>query len=168
VGGFRFVAEAFGVELKNVVKFFIFLIVIVFDPLAVALIIAFNGLIETKKQKRERILGEMIENNQKMGLYEVYGDDIINENKKDEINKTKEIEPIESNDIVVDDTLTSEIIEEPTRLVWEEYMHPDFQWQKRNLWINNPKAVNYWLKSKGGTIRELAKFRNDEENTKTY
>jgi cell division protein FtsL len=168
VGGFRFVAEAFGVELKNVVKFFIFLIVIVFDPLAVALIIAFNGLIDVKKKKREDILGKMIENNQKMGLYEVYGDDIINENKKDEINKTKEIEPIESNDIVVDDTLTSEIIEEPTRLVWEEYMHPDFQWQKRNLWINNPKAVNYWLKSKGGTIRELAKFRNDEENTKTY
>jgi cell division protein FtsL len=182
VGGFRFVAEAFGVELKNVVKFFIFLIVIVFDPLAVALIIAFNGLIETKKQKQRRLLGEIVEHDQKLGLYddldylmeenykgyEVYGDDIINENKKDEINETKEIEPIESNDIVVDDTLTSEIIEEPTRLVWEEYMHPDFQWQKRNLWINNPKAVNYWLKSKGGSIRELAKFRNDEENTKTY
>jgi hypothetical protein len=182
VGGFRFVAEAFGIELKNVVKFFIFLIVIVFDPLAVALIIAFNGLIETPKQKQRRLLGEMVEHDQKLGLYddldylmeenykgyEVYGDDIINENKKDEINETKEIEPIESNDIVVDDTLTSEIIEEPTRLVWEEYMHPDFQWQKRNLWINNPKAVNYWLKSKGGSIRELAKFRNDEENTKTY
>ena len=61
VGGFRFVAEAFGVELKNVVKFFIFLIVIVFDPLAVALIIAFNGLIETKKQKQSRLLGEMME-----------------------------------------------------------------------------------------------------------
>ena len=52
VGGFRFVAEAFGMELKNVVKFFIFLIVIVFDPLAVALIIAFNGLIEDKKKKQ--------------------------------------------------------------------------------------------------------------------
>jgi len=60
--------------LKNVVKFFIFLIVIVFDPLAVALIIAFNGLIETKKQKRGRLLGEMMENDQKLGLYEVYGD----------------------------------------------------------------------------------------------
>jgi hypothetical protein len=69
---------------------------------------------------------------------------------------------------VVDVPPASEIIEEPTRLVWEEYMHPDFQWQKRNLWINNSKAVNYWLKSKGGTVRELAKFRNDEENTKTY
>ena len=74
VGGFRFVAEAFGIELKNVVKFFIFLIVIVFDPLAVALIIAFNGLIESQSDKRKRILTEIMENDQKLGLYEIYGD----------------------------------------------------------------------------------------------
>jgi len=121
VGGFRFVAEAFGMELKNVVKFFIFLIVIVFDPLAVALIIAFNGLIETKKQKQKRLLGEIIENDQKLGLYDnlddlmeenyknyqIYGDtgknstkkdenkviveNILNENQQNEINKTNEI-----------------------------------------------------------------------------
>lgn len=74
VGGFRFIAEVFGVELKKVVKFFIFLIVIVFDPLAIALIIAFNGLIGKNQKKKEDIIGEMVENNQKMGLYEVYGD----------------------------------------------------------------------------------------------
>ena len=104
VGGFRFIAEAFGMELKNVVKFFIFLIVIVFDPLAVALIIAFNGLILPKKRTREELLSEMTENNQKMGLYdnlddlmeenykgyEVYGDTIFNENEKNEINEKKE------------------------------------------------------------------------------
>lgn len=49
VGGFRFVAEAFGVELNTVVKFFIILIVFVFDPLAIALIIAFNQLIMKSK-----------------------------------------------------------------------------------------------------------------------
>ena len=198
VGGFRFVAEAFGMELKNVVKFFIFLIVIVFDPLAVALIIAFNGLIETKKQKQRRLLGEMVENDQKLGLYDdldylmeenyknyqIYGDNgknstkeeetdvmvknILNETEKNEINEKKEDTNVESTDVMVDVAPISTIIEEPTHLVWEEYMHPEFQWQKRNLWINNPKAVNYWLKSKGGTVRELAKFRNDEENTKTY
>jgi hypothetical protein len=198
VGGFRFVAEAFGMELKNVVKFFIFLIVIVFDPLAVALIIAFNGLIETKKQKQKRLLGEIIENDEKLGLYDnlddlmyenyknyqIYGDNgknstkedenkvivenILNENKKNEINETKENTNVESADALVDVTPISPIIEETEHLIWEEYMHPEFQWQKRNLWINNPKAVNYWLKSKGGTVRELAKFRNDEENTKTY
>jgi hypothetical protein len=53
VGGFRFVAEAFGMSLNNVVKFFIFLIVIVFDPLAIALVIAFNQLVMTKKEDEE-------------------------------------------------------------------------------------------------------------------
>ena len=88
VGGFRFIAEAFGMELKNVVKFFIFLIVIVFDPLAIALIIAFNGLIAKKKdilEKNHQInedsgknspnlsdLDDLMEENYKN--YEVYGD----------------------------------------------------------------------------------------------
>ena len=168
VGGFRFVAEAFGVELKNVVKFFIFLIVIVFDPLAVALIIAFNGLIETPKQKRSRLLGEMVEYDEKLGLYEVYGDDIINETEKNEINKTNEVTSTNTTDVVANSTPNDEDVEETPSLKWEEFMHPDFQWQKRNLWINNPKAVNYWLKSKGGSVRELVKIKNEEENIKTY
>jgi hypothetical protein len=99
VGGFRFVAEAFNVELAQVVKFFIFLIVLVFDPLAVALIIAFNGLISDKKRKQKEILVEMMENDQKLGLYEVYGDkkeDIvenISQNTEDSgKNSTKEEE----------------------------------------------------------------------------
>ena len=53
VGGFRFVAESFGVSLNSVVKFFIILIVIVFDPLAVALIISFNQLTMEGKKKDE-------------------------------------------------------------------------------------------------------------------
>jgi hypothetical protein len=169
VGGFRFIAEAFGMELKNVVKFFIFLIVIVFDPLAVALIIAFNGLIGDKKKKQKEILVEMMENDEKLGLYEVYGDNIVNENEKNETNKKEEDTNVESNDVVVDDTPTSENVEEKLPdLKWEEYMHPEFPWNKRNLWINNPKAVNYWLSTKGGNVRELSRLRSEDENIKTY
>lgn len=169
VGGFRFIAEAFGMELKNVVKFFIFLIVIVFDPLAVALIIAFNGLISNKKQKQKEILVEMMENDEKLGLYEVYGDNIVNENEKNETNKKEEDTNVESTDVVVDDTPTSENVEEKLPdLKWEEYMHPEFPWNKRNLWINNPKAVNYWLSTKGGNVRELSRLRSEDENIKTY
>jgi hypothetical protein len=69
---------------------------------------------------------------------------------------------------VANSTPNDEDIEETPSLKWEEFMHPDFQWQKRNLWINNPKAVNYWLKSKGGSVRELVKIKNEEENIKTY
>jgi hypothetical protein len=78
VGGFRFIAEAFGIELKNVVKFFIFLIVIVFDPLAIALIIAFNGLIGKKKEKTYD-LDDLMEKN-----YQIYGDSGKNSIKDEE------------------------------------------------------------------------------------
>jgi len=92
VGGFRFVAEAFNTSLNTVVKFFIFIIVFVFDPLAIALIIAFNGLIgkknmygendplveknyqiykdSRKNSTKEDILSGMVEDNQQVGLYE--------------------------------------------------------------------------------------------------
>jgi hypothetical protein len=85
VGGFRFVAEIFGVELKKVVKFFIFLIVIVFDPLAIALIIAFNGLIAKKEEKKPNFsdLDDLMEENYKN--YEVYGDIEAENNKRMDI-----------------------------------------------------------------------------------
>jgi len=70
VGGFRFVAEAFNVPLNDVVKFFILIIVLVFDPLAVALIIAFNGLIMKRKEEDDK--SENIPNSNKE--YTVYGD----------------------------------------------------------------------------------------------
>ena len=91
VGGFRFIAEAFGVELKNVVKFFIFLIVIVFDPLAIALIIAFNGLIGKKKEKTYDLsdLDDLMEKN-----YQIYGDNGKNSSKESVFSDIVEENPI--------------------------------------------------------------------------
>jgi hypothetical protein len=91
VGGFRFIAEAFGIELKNVVKFFIFLIVIVFDPLAIALIIAFNGLIGKKKEKTYD-LDDLMEENYKN--YQIYGDNGKNSPKESIFGDIVEENPI--------------------------------------------------------------------------
>ena len=172
VGGFRFVAEAFGMELKNVVKFFIFLIVIVFDPLAVALIIAFNGLVESKSQKRKRILTEMIENDEKLGLYEIYGDKkepLVENNLQNDDFSGKDLIKEEEIPVIVENSSQEEIIEESTlNLSWEEFMHPDFPWNNKKMWINNPKAVQYWLNTKGGSVRELNKIKNENDNIKTY
>jgi hypothetical protein len=88
VGGFRFIAEAFGIELKNVVKFFIFLIVIVFDPLAIALIIAFNGLIGKKKYNLSD-LDDLMEKN-----YQIYGDNGKNSSKESVFSDIVEENPI--------------------------------------------------------------------------
>jgi len=168
VGGFRFVAEAFGVELKNVVKFFIFLIVIVFDPLAVALIIAFNGMIEDKKGKQRRILTKIMEDDQKLGLYDNL-DELMEKNYKNyevygDIGKKSPIK--EEIPVIVENIQQEE--EELRNLQWEEYMHPEFPWNKKNLWINNPKAVQYWINTKKGSIKQLSQFRTELENIKTY
>jgi len=174
VGGFRFVAEAFGMELKNVVKFFIFLIVIVFDPLAVALIIAFNGLIEDKKKKQRKILTEMMENDQKLGLYEVYGDEI----QKEEEILTKNVKLDEQIRIPIDldgdgtidgyDTNEDGIIDEwspeghaerasGNRNLLPYYARTDFDWDDKSKWINDQNAVNYWLKYKKNQQEDLVK-----------
>ena len=173
VGGFRFVAEAFNVELAQVVKFFIFLIVLVFDPLAVALIIAFNGLISDKKRKQKEALIEMMENDEKLGLYEVYGDkkeDIV-ENISQNTEDSGKISTLEKENVVNVEKSQQTTSEMPD-LKWEEYMHPEFPWANRSLWINNPKAVNFWISTKGGSRREADKYAKEErerlENTKTY
>lgn len=50
IGTFKFVAEAFNMNIETAVRIFILLIVIVFDPLAVALVIAYNNLVSKKSQ----------------------------------------------------------------------------------------------------------------------
>jgi hypothetical protein len=45
---YQFVAEQFGTSLDNVAKWFIFLLIFVFDPLAVALILAYNVAVYKK------------------------------------------------------------------------------------------------------------------------
>ena len=191
VGGFRFVADAFGMELKNVVKFFIFLIVIVFDPLAVALIIAFNGLIETKKQKQSRLLGEMMEYDEKLGLYdnlddlmhenyknyEVYGDNAKNEDIVENIPQNKDYNGKYSTleeqiGVKVENIPQNEPIE-PSPAPY--YTDPAFDWNNKNLWINNPSAVKYWMNS-GNSINNFKKLYkqhldeldSNESITKTY
>jgi hypothetical protein len=46
IGTFKFVADAFGLKIETAVRIFIILIVIVFDPLAVCLVIAYNSVIK--------------------------------------------------------------------------------------------------------------------------
>ena len=53
IGTLKYVAKAFGVDMDTVVKWFTLAIVLVFDPLAVALILAYNSLIERKSKPIE-------------------------------------------------------------------------------------------------------------------
>lgn len=48
IGTLKYVAKAFGMDMDTIVKWFTLAIVVVFDPLAVALVLAYNSLIERK------------------------------------------------------------------------------------------------------------------------
>jgi hypothetical protein len=53
IGTLKYVAKAFGVDMDTIVKWFTLGIVCVFDPLAVALILAYNSLLEKNKLTKE-------------------------------------------------------------------------------------------------------------------
>jgi hypothetical protein len=76
IGTFKFVADAFGLKIETAVRIFIILIVIVFDPLAVCLVIAYNSIIKkTENQiapKPEQLIKNLTEKplNSFKALYE--------------------------------------------------------------------------------------------------
>lgn len=76
IGTFKFVAEAFGLKIETAVRIFILLIVIVFDPLAVCLVIAYNSLMknETPTLVENEIKKEKTPKNTIEGLKVMYRD----------------------------------------------------------------------------------------------
>ena len=53
IGTFVYISKAMGVELDTVVKWFILIIVLVFDPLSICLVLAYNFLVKREKPKEE-------------------------------------------------------------------------------------------------------------------
>jgi hypothetical protein len=53
IGSFKFIAGALNTSVDSAVKYFIFTLIAVFDPLAVALVLCWNKLIEMRKKKQE-------------------------------------------------------------------------------------------------------------------
>ena len=51
------------------------------------------------------------------------------------------------------------------------YMHPWFDWGKRERWINNRKAIDYWLNYRGGSRKALKEIKSEyptDFESKTY
>jgi hypothetical protein len=64
IGTYKFIAEAFNVKMETVVKYFILIIVSVFDPLAVSLLLAYNIAANRKfedNETKEIVIEKIIE-----------------------------------------------------------------------------------------------------------
>lgn len=173
VGGFRFVAESFNAPLQSVVKFFIILIVVVFDPLAIALVIAFNELTLNKQDKKEP--EKTIENEEPEEVKEEKEElepasEVKEEKSEYEIIEPEEIKVI--HDLDVDEIIKEDIEEELNLNGVKHYppILPLFDESKSNE-IESIKndyeakireiELNYELKSKEmeSKIREMEKIK---------
>jgi hypothetical protein len=153
VGGFRFVAEAFNIPLNDVVKFFILLIVLVFDPLAVALIIAFNGLImKGKEEGIDTIIDDGgisdIPNSNKE--YEVYGD------KEKQRELIKEIMQADEKDGLYDEPIT--LSEKDAEVFFNEVQNPA---EPNETLVEAAKRYNEEDKKKADTEPNLQNLKRD-------
>lgn len=54
IGSFKFIASAFGTTIDQAVQYFIFTLICVFDPLAVALVLAWNKLVQDRAEKLKK------------------------------------------------------------------------------------------------------------------
>ena len=134
VGGFRFVAEAFGIELNTVVKFFIILIVLVFDPLAIALVIAFNGMV----YKKPEVTPEDTDKTDK--TYEIYGEKSPIINTETKIKQETPIAPQTKSEKEPE----IEFVPNPEEFVQKAYYEdPNFDWSNDSNWIGDKRARHY-------------------------
>ena len=50
-------------------------------------------------------------------------------------------------------------------------MHPWFDWKKTDRWVNDRRAVQFWLKYKGGSVTTLNNYKSgypEDFSSKTY
>ena len=161
IGGFKFIAEAFSLPINSVVKFFIFLLIFVFDPMAVTLLIAFNTALEQdRKKKPKKIASEPaydlatdLATDQADKNYQIYGD-------------------LEENEEIVDENINKfEDTEESVSITSKApyYTLPDFDWDNKSLWINDRHAIKYWMRTQKGNQKDLDKLKDEENFTqKSY
>jgi hypothetical protein len=126
----------------------------------------------------------MMEDDQKLGLYEVYGDtkeDLVENNlQKTEVSgKIPTLE--EEMPVTVENNLQNfdeadynkdGIVTEEERREWYEnegwkdpymggsyFLHPWFDWNKKERWINDRNAINYWIAYGGGNHNALKEMQ---------
>ena len=246
LGPLQYLSTLLDKPMTDIINWFILIIIFVFDPLAVALVIAFNNAVKidkgekdkTKVVEKRELYGEEIEpdpndlpnlwdNTINDGLEEVEWDedrvldtvvnDMVSDLSEEDIKtiveeSEKESEPnealkqaaetykekidesyldLDGDGIITDEERAADldgdgiITDEEKRIAYENggwkspyqgrdyWFHPWFDWGKTSRWINNQRAVDYWLKFRGGSSNRLKQLKTEKRypdnfDSKTY
>ena len=152
LGPLQYLSGLTGYGMDRIINWLILIIIFVFDPLAVALVVAFNnalqvdrGIVDKQKVIRKRELYD-----------EVPEEEIMDVLEDEEFEPWDDEEMIKKNEeMMADPSLPDEArgFEPPKKSVEltkadiRLYTHPNFNWDDKRSWQNDPKAVQYWIKN---------------------
>jgi len=195
-----------------IINWFILIIIFVFDPLAVALVIAFNnaimvdrGIVKKDKVVRKRELYGEDDDSDELNEEEDWAND---EDVKDFLEREDSYESDDSDELFTVAGMTNDkeqsfnefqkkqdefdeadldkdgvVTDEEKREFYEAtdwknsyngnpyFTHPWFDWNKKERWINDRDAINYWLNVKGGNRTALSEYKSEYPtnfDSKTY
>lgn len=136
IGTFVYIAKVFGVSLDTVVKWFTLIIVLVFDPLAVALVIAVNFLLKHKNHKEEDTLSIIPSIQEAETVTESPPTPIEQETEPYKVYVTEQfVNPVE-------EEILNKYLDVNQNGI-PDWMEPEFNWDNTELWIHNPLARYY-------------------------
>jgi len=204
LGPLQYLSGLLDKPMDQIINWFILIIIFVFDPLAVALVVAFNNALKVDKGEDDK--------KKVVTKRELYGEEPDKEESKlwnttlqdgledEEWDEDHALDMV-MNDLVSEEEVMAEleadpndlpnldldgdgvVSEEELRIAYENggwkstfegrpyYQHPWFDWKKKERWINDRKAIDYWLNFEGGTRTALEQYKTNyptDFDSKTY
>ena len=176
LGPLQYLSGLTGYGMDRIINWLILIIIFVFDPLAVALVVAFNnalqvdrGIVDKQKVIRKRELYDEVpeeEEDEDNGMWteeemadfrnQFDGENELGDSFAEEFEPWDDEEMIKKNEeMMADPSLPDEARgfeppEKPITLTKADirlYTHPNFNWDDKRSWQNDPKAVQYWIKN---------------------
>lgn len=148
LGPLKYLSELTGIEMNRIINWLLLIIIFVFDPLAIALVIAANFAFN--KLRTHDALNELTKIQEEAGLYDNEGSDIYTE------------DDLKEWDTTLNDDLEEEKFESPIEEKQPAIPQPDIPQPVRiedDKLLNNP-GISSWRKKK---LRDYL-----DGNTKTY
>ena len=186
LGPLQYLSGLTGYGMDRIINWLILIIIFVFDPLAVALVVAFNnamkvdsGIVKKDKVIRKRELYDEKTDEDETSLEEIEVEELLEVKPPPKKRKSRKKKEFDIADLDKDGIVT----EEEKRKYYEStgwknsfdgkpyYQHPWFDWSRRERWINDRNAINYWITKKGGSQGQLDRIKEQyptDFNSKTY
>jgi hypothetical protein len=121
----------------------------------------------------------MMQNDEELGLYDEWGV-VIDDEPTTEISTDTNLD-LDGDGIISDDERNADtdgdgVISDEELKRWYDaggwkspydgkpyFYHPLFDWSKRERWINDRKAIEYWLNYQGGSHKALEEYKKESD-----